>query len=36
VGDRDIIVNEENHRYEVGQAYWNRLGMKLVCVRLEA
>jgi len=36
VRDRDIIVDDENYRYEVGQAYWNRLGMKLVCVRLEA
>jgi hypothetical protein len=36
VRDRDIIVDDEGYRYEVGQAYWNRLGMKLICIRLEA
>jgi hypothetical protein len=36
VRDRDIIVDDEGYRYEVGQAYWNRLGCKLVCIRLEA
>jgi hypothetical protein len=28
VRDRDIIVDDESYRYEVGQAYWNRLGYK--------
>lgn len=36
VRDRDIIVDDENYRYEVGQAYWNILGYKLTCIRLEA
>lgn len=36
VRDRDIIVDDEFYRYEVGQAYWNRLGWKLICIRLEA
>lgn len=36
VRDRDIIVDDEGYRYEVGQAYWNRLGYKMICIRLEA
>lgn len=36
VRDRDIIVDDESYRYEVAQAYWNILGHKLVCIRLEA
>jgi hypothetical protein len=36
VRDRDIIVDDEGYRYEVGQAYWNILGYALVCIRLEA
>jgi hypothetical protein len=36
VRDRDIIVDDEFYRYEVGQAYWNILGYKLICIRLEA
>jgi hypothetical protein len=36
VRDRDIIVDDEGYRYEVGQAYWNRLGHRLICIRLEA
>ena len=36
VRDRDIIVDDEQYRYEVGQAYWNILGLKLTCIRLEA
>jgi hypothetical protein len=36
VRDRDIIVDDEGYRYEVGQAYWNRLGWKIICIRLEA
>jgi hypothetical protein len=36
VRDRDVVVDEEGYRYEVGQAYWNLLGYKLSCVRLEA
>jgi hypothetical protein len=36
VRDRDIIVDDEFYRYEVGQAYWNVLGHKIICIRLEA
>lgn len=36
VKDRDIIVDDEGYRYEVGQAYWNILGYQLVCIRVEA
>ena len=36
VRDRDYVVDDEGYRYEVGQAYWNILGHKLVCIRLEA
>jgi hypothetical protein len=36
VRDRDICVDDEGYRYEVGQAYWNSLGYQLVCIRLEA
>ena len=36
VRDRDIIVDDEGYRYQVGQAYWNRLGHKIICIRLEA
>jgi hypothetical protein len=36
VRDRDIIVDDEGYRYEVGQAYWNILGWKIICIRLEA
>jgi hypothetical protein len=36
VRDRDIIVDDEGYRYEVGQAYWNLLGYRLTCIRLEA
>lgn len=36
VRDRDIIVDDEGYRYEVGQAYWNILGHKISCIRLEA
>jgi hypothetical protein len=35
IRDRDIIVDDESYRYEVGQAYWNLLGWKLTCIRLE-
>lgn len=36
IRDRDILVDDEGYRYEVGQAYWNILGIKAVCIRLEA
>ena len=36
VRDRDIILDDEQYRYEVGQAYSNILGWKLVTIRLEA
>ncbi|WP_439398704.1 hypothetical protein ACRQ5Q_15125 [Bradyrhizobium sp. PMVTL-01] len=35
IRDRDIVVDDEDYRYEVGQAYWNILGWKLMCIRLE-
>jgi hypothetical protein len=36
VRDRDIVVDDEDYRYEVSQAYFNVLGYKLICIRLEA
>jgi hypothetical protein len=36
VKDRDVILDDEGIRYQVGQAYWEVLGYKLVCIRLEA
>ncbi|WP_024517067.1 hypothetical protein [Bradyrhizobium sp. Tv2a-2] len=36
IRDRDIIIDDEQYRYEVGQAYWNMLGYKCMCIRLEA
>lgn len=36
VRDRDIVVDDEEYRYLVGQAYWNVLGYRLTCIRLEA
>jgi hypothetical protein len=36
VRDRDIIVDDRFYRYEVAQAYWNLLGHRLICIRLEA
>jgi hypothetical protein len=36
VRDRDIVLDDENYRYEVAQAYWDILGYQLVCIRLEA
>lgn len=36
IRDRDYITDDNGYRYEVGQAYWNSLGWKLVCVRQEA
>lgn len=36
VRDRDIVVDDEGYRYEVGQNYWNVLGYQLICIRLEA
>lgn len=36
IRDRDVIVDDEGYRYEVGQSYWNILGWKLSCIRLEA
>jgi hypothetical protein len=32
--DRDIIVDDESYRYEVASAYWNVLGWKIPCIRL--
>ena len=36
VRDRDIVIDDQGYRYEVAQAYWNILGYKLICVRMEA
>ena len=36
VRDRDIILDDEGYRYEVAQNYWNLLGYRLTCIRLEA
>lgn len=36
IRDRDIIIDDESYRYEVGQAYWIGPGYKLSCIRLEA
>ncbi len=36
IRDRDIIVDDEGYRYEVGQAEWDILGYRLICIRLEA
>jgi hypothetical protein len=36
IRDRDIIVDDRQYRYEVGQDYCNILGWKIVCIRLEA
>ena len=35
VRDRDIVIDDEQYRYEVAQAYWNILGYQLVCIREE-
>jgi hypothetical protein len=36
VRDRDMIIDDQGYRYEVGQNYWNILGYKLICIRMEA
>jgi hypothetical protein len=36
VRDRDIILDDEGYRYEVGQAWWDSLGYRLTSIRLEA
>lgn len=36
VKDRDVITDDEGYRYQVAQAYWNSLGYRLDCIRLEA
>ena len=36
VRDRDIVVDDEAYRYEVGQAEWSPAGYRLTCIRLEA
>jgi hypothetical protein len=36
VRDRDIILDDEGYRYEVAQNWYDLLGYKLACVRLEA
>jgi len=36
IRDRDIVVDDEGYRYEIGQADWDVLGYKLVCIRLQS
>lgn len=36
IRDRDILIDDENYRYEVIQAFWTPLGYSLSCLRLEA
>lgn len=36
VRDRDLVVDDEQYRYVVGQAYWDSLGYSLRCIRAEA
>lgn len=36
VRDRDIIYDDENYRYEVGQAEFGVNGYNLICIRVEA
>jgi hypothetical protein len=36
IRDRDIIVDEEGYRYEVGANYWTQLGYQLSTIREEA
>lgn len=36
IRDRDILIDDEGYRYEVGQNFWTILGYQLVCIRLEA
>jgi hypothetical protein len=33
--DRDLLVDDEGYRYQVSAAYWNILGHRLDCIRLE-
>lgn len=35
VNDRDIIIDDLNVRYQVIAAYWNSLGYKCLCERLQ-
>lgn len=34
--DHDVVVDDEGYRYSVTSAYWNLLGYRLDCVRLES
>lgn len=36
VRDRDVVTDDEGYRYQVASAYWNTLGYRLNCIRLEA
>lgn len=36
IKDRDILVDDEGVRYQVSQASWDRLGWRIVCIRLES
>lgn len=33
--DRDVIIDDEGIRYQVAAAYWNSLGCKAFCERLQ-
>lgn len=35
VRDRDVVIDDESYRYQVGQAYYSAAGYQLVCIRLE-
>lgn len=36
IRDRDIVIDDEFYRYEVGAAFWTALGYQLSTIRLEA
>lgn len=35
VNDRDIITDDLNERYQVMASYWNSMGYKAICERLQ-
>ena len=36
IRDRDVVTDDEGYRHQVASAYWNLLGYRLNCIRLEA
>ena len=36
IRDRDIIIDDEGYRYEVGANYWTAFGYQLSTIRMEA